>query len=82
MFISPSFTRMAQAGWKSKFINCFRAFPSMFVSSLREFPENCVYKHGELNWFIEYLHRKLSAANFLSFDIENARKNAVIGFAD
>ena len=58
------------------------AFPSMFVSSLREFPENCVYKHGELNWFIEYLHRKLLAANFLSFDIENARKNAFIGFAD
>jgi hypothetical protein len=23
MFISPSFTRMAQAGWYSKFINCF-----------------------------------------------------------
>jgi hypothetical protein len=32
------------------------AFPSMFVSSLREFPENCVYKHGGLNCFIEYLH--------------------------
>ena len=35
------------------------AFPSMVVSSLREFPENCVYKHGELKCFIEYLHRKL-----------------------
>ena len=23
MFISPSFTRMAQAGWYNKFINCF-----------------------------------------------------------
>jgi len=22
MFISPGYTRMAQAGWKSKFINC------------------------------------------------------------
>jgi hypothetical protein len=22
------------------------AFPSMSVSSLREFPENCVYRHG------------------------------------
>ena len=43
------------------------AFPSMFVSSLREFQENCAYKHGELNWFIEYLHRKLLAANFLFF---------------
>ena len=31
----------------------------MFVSSLREFPENCVYKHDGLNCYIEYLHRKL-----------------------
>ena len=52
------------------------AFLSMFVSSLGEFPENCVYKHDELNCFIEYLHRKLLAAKFLSYDIESARKNA------
>ena len=57
------------------------AFPSMFVSSLREFPENCVYKHGELNCFIEYLHIKLLDANYLSYDIESARKNAFTGFA-
>ena len=56
-------------------------FPSMFVSSLREFPENCVYKHGKLNCFTEYLHRELLAANFLSYDIESARKNAFIGIA-
>jgi hypothetical protein len=37
----------------------FHVFPSMFVSSLREFPENCVKKHDEVNCFIEYLHRKL-----------------------
>ena len=41
------------------------AFPSIFISSLREFPENC---------FIEYLHRKLLIANFLSNDIESAKK--------
>jgi hypothetical protein len=35
------------------------AFPSMFISSFREFPKNCVYKQGGLNYFIEYLHRKL-----------------------
>ena len=57
------------------------AFPSMFVSSLRELPENCAYKHGELNCFIEYLNRKLLAANFLSYDFESARKNAFIVFA-
>ena len=56
------------------------AFTSMFVSSLREFPENCAYKQGGLSCFIEYLHRKLLTANFLSYDIECA-KNAFIGFA-
>ena len=57
------------------------AFSSMFVSSLCEIPENCVYKHGGLNCFIEYLHRKLLTANFLSYDIESARKYAFIGIA-
>ena len=57
------------------------AFPSMFVSSLREFPENCVYKQGGPNCFIEYLHRKLLTANFLSYDIEGAIKSPFIGFA-
>ena len=57
------------------------AFPSMFVSSFREFPENCVYKHGQIKCFIEYLHRKLKVDNFLSYDIESARKNTFIGFA-
>ena len=50
------------------------AFPSMLVSSLREFPENCVRKRGGLNCFIEYLHRTLFIANFLSCDIESAKK--------
>ena len=27
------------------------AFPSMFVSSIREFMENCVYNHGGLKLF-------------------------------
>ena len=49
----------------------------MFVSSLREFPENYVYNHCRLNCFIEYLHRKLLTANFLSYDIESAKKKKV-----
>jgi hypothetical protein len=54
----------------------------MFVSSLREVSENCVYKHVVLNCFIEYLHRKLLTANFLSYDIESAKKKrAFIRFA-
>ena len=36
----------------------------MFVSSLREFPENYVYRQGGFNYFIEYLHRKLFTTNF------------------
>ena len=59
------------------------AFLSMFVSSFfREFPEYSVYNHCRLNCFIEYLHRKLLTANFLSYDIESAnKKGAFIGFA-
>jgi hypothetical protein len=53
------------------------AFPSMFVSSICKYPENCVYNHCGLNCFIEYLHRKLSTANFLSYDIESARKKCI-----
>jgi hypothetical protein len=53
-----------------------------FYVDVREFPENCVYKHDELNCFIEYVYWKLLAANFLSYDIESVRKNAFIGFAN
>ena len=49
-------------------------FPSMFVSSLCEFPENCVYKHCGLNCFIENLYRVLLTAIFLPYDIESAKK--------
>jgi hypothetical protein len=50
----------------------------MFVSSL---PENCAYKHDEINCFIEYFHRKLLTDNFLSYDIESAKRSAFSGFA-
>jgi hypothetical protein len=40
------------------------AFPSMSVSSLRELPQNCVYRHGGFNCFIKYLHRKLLTTIF------------------
>ena len=49
----------------------------MFVSSLCEFPENWAYKQGGLNCFIEYLHRKLLTANFLSYDNESAKKKYI-----
>ena len=53
----------------------------MFVSSLREFPENCEFpeNHGGLNCFIEYLYRKLLTGKFLSYDIESAN-NVFVGF--
>jgi hypothetical protein len=40
------------------------AFPSMSVSSLREFPENCVYRQDGFNCFFKYLHRKWLTTNF------------------
>ena len=52
----------------------------MFASSLREFPENCVYKHGGLNCFAEYLHRKLLLLTiFSSMILKVLKKNAFIG---
>jgi hypothetical protein len=50
------------------------AFPSMSVSSLGEFRENCVYRHGGFNCFMKYLHRKLLTTNF-SFMILKVLKN-------
>ena len=48
----------------------------MFVSSLREFPENCVYKHGRLlKLFCSIFTLEIIiTANFLSYDIESAKK--------
>ena len=80
-FISPNFKRADKASLLTAFGMLLQAFLSMFVSSLREFPENYVYNHCGLNCFIEYLHRKLLTTNFLSYDIESARKNTFIGFA-
>jgi hypothetical protein len=72
---------MVQAGWKASLLTAsgmlLHAFPSLFVSSLREFPENRVYKQGGLNCFIEYFHRKLLTTNFLSYDIEKAKKKCI-----
>ena len=56
------------------------AFPSMSVSSLREFPENCVYRHGGFNCFIKYLHRKLLTTNFTPIILKVVKKRAFIGF--
>ena len=50
------------------------AFPSMSVSSLGAFRENCVYRHGGFNCFMKYLHRKLLTTNF-SFMILKVLKN-------
>jgi len=48
------------------------AFPSIFVSSLREFPENCVYRHGRIQLFYEIFAQKIINYKFLSYDIESA----------
>ena len=56
------------------------AFPSMSISSLREFPKNCVYKHSGFNCFIKYLHRKLLTTNFSLMILKVLKKRAFIGF--
>ena len=74
MFVSPRQCpkRAEKASLLTASGMLLHAFPSMFVSSLREFPESCAYKHAALSCFIEYLHRKLLTANFPSYDIESA----------
>jgi hypothetical protein len=53
----------------------------MSVSSLREFPENCVYRQGGFNCFIKYLHRKLLTTNFSLMILKVLKKTrAFIGF--
>jgi hypothetical protein len=52
----------------------------MSVSSLREFPENCVYRHGGFNCFIKYLHRKLLSTNFSLMILKVLKKRAFMAF--
>jgi hypothetical protein len=56
--------RADKASLLTAFGMLLHSFPSLSVSSLREFPENCVYRHGGFNCFIKYLHRKLLTTNF------------------
>jgi hypothetical protein len=70
MFISLGFTRMTQSGWKSKIINYFRDVIRCLSVNARKITSWISRKLGGLNCFIEYLHRKLLTANFLSYDIE------------
>ena len=52
----------------------------MFVSSLREFPENYVYRPDGFNFLIEYLHRKLLTTNFSRMILKVLKNRAFIGF--
>ena len=60
-------------------LNVLHAFPSMSVSSLREFPENCAYKHDGFNCYIKQLLRKLLATNFSLMKLKVLKKCAFIG---
>jgi hypothetical protein len=57
----------------------FHAFPSIFVNSLREFPENCVYN---LNCFIEYFQRKLIDGKAWNNILEAVNKLALSAHLD
>jgi hypothetical protein len=57
----------------------------MSVSSLREFLENCVYRHGGFSYFIKYLHRKLLTTNFylyIDYDMAFCIRTVAIGSMD
>ena len=81
MFISQEWSKRAD---KASLLTASRmllhAFPSMSVSSLREFPENCVYRHSGFNCFIKYLHRKLLTTNFSLMILKVLKKHAFNGF--
>ena len=57
MIISPVSQEWSNRADTANLLNAsgmsVHAFPSMSVSSLREFPENCAYKHGRFNCFIK-----------------------------
>ena len=79
LFIFPNSTRMAQAGWHSKFINCFRnVITRLSVNVRKSITHHFVNFRKTVfanNCFIDYLHRKLLTANFLFYGIESAKKN-------
>jgi hypothetical protein len=50
----------------------------MSVSSLREIPENCVYRQGGFNCLIKYLHRKLLTTNFSLMILKVLKKHRCI----
>jgi hypothetical protein len=54
MFVSPRQCpkRAEKASLLTASGMLLHAFPSMFVSSLREFPESCAYKHVSVNSMI------------------------------
>jgi hypothetical protein len=54
------------------------AFPSMFVSSLREFPENCVCRYGGFNCFIIFA-QKIINCKFSLLWYWKCLKSAFIG---
>jgi hypothetical protein len=56
------------------------AFPSMSASSLFEFPENCVYRHGGFNCVIKYLHRILLTTHLSPMILKVVKKRAFIVF--
>ena len=71
MFISHSFTRMAQVGWKSKFINCCRI---VII---------CLSVNGHFVNFrktmLQIFAQKIINCQFLSYDIESANNKCIYG---
>jgi hypothetical protein len=69
MFISPKFINYFRNVITSLSVNVRKSITRHFVNVRKTVFTNC-----QLNWFIEYLHKKLLTANFLSYDIDLWKK--------
>ena len=80
MFISPSFTRMAQVGWTSKFINCCRNV--IICLSVNGHFVNFRKTMLQIWWtklFYWIFAQKIINCQFLSYDIESAKNKCIYG---
>jgi hypothetical protein len=80
MFISPSFTRMAQVGWKSKFINCCRNV--IICLSVNGHFVNFRKTMLQIRWtklFYWIFAQKMINCQFLPYDIESAKNKCIYG---
>ena len=75
MIISPSFTRMVQAGWYTKFIDCFRNVITCLSVNVRKFTSwisgKLCLQTRRIQLFYKIVAQKIINYQFLTDDIES-----------